>query len=390
MKRLTRKMLGVAVGSIMMIGAGLGTASAGPTIDVGDAGSLKIDYQVQFVGSMRDTGSGPDGTGDTTDFYFRRNRLSFLGKMNDDIGYAIQFESAGGNRTFPTSVSATATSESVSIIDAYITYKAADALQFRVGQIKHNLSREVLEHCFIPLSLDRSLFGNGAFSGKATRDYGVVMWGNIADGMLQYRLGAMDGNEKDAAKREDGLRYSGRVHLSLLDPENGYGYQGTYMGEQKVLTVGASYEQEKDAIYNSTSGAVEDYKAYSYDVFFEYPSVAGTITLAGSYLKADMNKAGLNGFTDAEGINGEKNGTFYKAGYMVGKVQFFGRMEDWSFAKLDGVKSQKIKWTASGLNYYIKGQDLKLALEYSMTDFDKESTSVQDFNTMSLMVQARF
>ncbi|MBI5141140.1 MAG: porin [Nitrospirae bacterium] len=389
MRKLSKSLLGLVTGGVVLLGLGVGSVAAGPTIDVGDAGSLKIDYQVQFVGSMRDTGSGPDGTGDTTDFYFRRNRLSFLGKMNDDIGYAVQFESAGGNRTYPTTVNATATSESVSIIDAYITYKAADALQFRVGQIKHNLSREILEHCFIPLSADRSLFGNGSFSGKATRDYGVVMWGNIADGMLQYRLGAMDGNEKDAAKREDGLRYSGRVHLSLLDPENGYGYQGTYMGEQKVLTVGASYEQEKNAIYNSTSGAV-DYKAYSYDVFFEYPSAAGTVTLAGSYLKSDMKGAGLNGFADAEGINGEKNGTFWKAGYMVGKVQFFGRAEEWTFAKLDEVKNQQVRWTAGGLNYYIKGQDLKLTLEYSKTDFDTESASVQDFNTMSLMVQARF
>lgn len=377
MRKLSRGLLGLVTGGVLLLGLGVNTASAGPVIEVGDSGSLKIDYQVQMIGEMKDTGNGPDGKGDTDRFYFRRNRLSFMGSMNDSVGYTFQLENSGTDGT-------------VGFLDGYLDLKASDALQVRAGKFKHIVSREVLEHCFVPLSADRTIYGLGPYAGKSTRDYGAVLWGNIANDKLQYRVAVLNGNENNySGKRKDSFRYSGRVHLTLLDPENDYGYKGTYLGKKKVLTVGASYDMEKDAAFNSTTNDAKDYKAYSYDVFFEYPSAAGTITLSSAYSKYDFDKGGLNGYAEAQGVSGEKNGTYWKAGYMIGKVQFFGRYEDWTFANY-GADNQNVKWTAGGINYYIKDSDLKLTAEYAKTDFSKETSSTQDFNTLTLMLQARF
>ena len=76
------------------------------------------------------------------------------------------------------------------------------------------------------------------------------------------------------------------------------------------------------------------------------------------------------------GLNGERNGWYAKAGYMLpnSPIQFFGRHEQWRFAKLNGIFNQKIDWTGLGANYYIWDQNLKVTVEYSQTQFDKQGT----------------
>ena len=63
-------------------------------------------------------------------------------------------------------------------------------------------------------------------------------------------------------------------------------------------------------------------------------------------------------------------------------------MEKWAFASLNGVVDQHIDWNAEGLNYYIKGQDLRLTLETEQIAFNKKPST--DFNTTILQFQARF
>jgi hypothetical protein len=141
----------------------------------------------------------------------------------------------------------------------------------------------------------------------------------------------------------------------------------------------------------------KDYQAYTYDVFFEYPTEVGTFTASGAYLKADFDKAYQGGDPDPRsiGVNGEKNGWYAKVGYLLpqniasGKLQIYGRVEEWQFAQLYGIYDQQIKWSAFGLNYYIKGQNLRLTLEYSMNDYVKEDAVNKDFKTVTTMLQFR-
>ncbi len=354
--------------------------------------SIKLNYAFQLYGQSRNTGSGPNGTDTTTDIFFRRDRLMLSGSLDDVYGFYSAFQFMGDERVFPTGVTGT-TQKSFDVIDTFFTADYTDAFRLRAGLTKDPMIREDNESCFVPLSLDRSNFVYTNLP-RLNRDFGLLLWGNLADAKLQYRLSAMNGND-DANDPKSNLRYSARVHVTLLDPEFSLVYNGTYLGRKKVLTIGAGYQSEADAVYGNVAGKsmAKGYKAYTYDIFFEYPTPGGTITLSGAYLKADFDKAYQGADPDPRsiGINGEKSGWYSKAGYLIPNtnLQLFGRYEKWKFAELGGVFDQQITWTGYGVNYYVRGQDLRLTFEYSSNDFDKEDTVNKDFKTYSVMLQFR-
>jgi hypothetical protein len=354
--------------------------------------SIKLNYAFQLYWQSRNTGSGPNGTDTTTEFYFRRDRLMVGGQLDDVYGFYAAFQFMGDERIFSTTVEST-TQKSFDVIDTFFTADFTDAFRLRAGLTKDPMIREDNESCFVPLSLDRSNFVYTNLR-RLNRDFGLVLWGNLADALIQYRVAAMNGND-DINDPKSNLRYTARVHVSLLDPEYSLVYNGTYLGKKKVLTIGAGYQAESDAVYGNVAAKslAKDYKAYTYDVFFEYPTKAGTFTASGAYLKADFDNAYQGSDPDPRsiGINGEKSGWYSKFGYLLpnAKLQLFGRYEKWQFADLGGILNQKITWTGYGINYYVKGQDLRLTLEYSTNDYDKEDTLNKDFNTTTIMLQFR-
>jgi hypothetical protein len=110
--------------------------------------------------------------------------------------------------------------------------------------------------------------------------------------------------------------------------------------------------------------------------------------VSGAYLETDFGEAGLRGVVDAQGTGGERTGFYWKAGYMLRSFQVFGRFERWSFANLDGVPGQKLDWMVAGLNYFYKGENARLTLEYAITDLEKEPA--KDFDTILLQAQVQF
>ncbi len=342
---------------------------------------MKLEYKGQFQLLTRDTGSEADGEGTTQEFNFRRNRLALMGAYGENFGLYVQTEFGEDTNIRALDVSDGDESD-FRILDAVARFKISDEVNVWVGKFKYGFTRENLESCEDPLTLDRSLFIRAPY--VSTRDKGVSVWGNLADGLVQYRVDAMNGRNDSESSPESKFRYSARAHVSLLDAETGYGYKGTYMGEKKVLTIGAAYQGEAEVAYSDTvaqTGAV-DYSAWTADLFFEYPvEGVGTVTLSGAYADYDLDDAyqGANPDAGVIDLNGEKNGYYVKAGYMLPNMplQFFGRYENWSFAQLNTIIDQEIDWYGGGLNYYLRGQNLKLTLEVSKTEFDREVASVQ-------------
>lgn len=374
-------------------------ANAFEPILFGEEGAfLKIDFQGQLYGVMRDTGSGPDNTADTTDLFFRRSRLTFWGHGKEKYGFIVQIEYAGERSVNELGVN-DEPGKDFYLLDAYFMADFSNSFRLYAGKQKIQLTRENNEDCFEPLSIDRSLFIYTPF--KHSRDTGIVAWGNIPDVKLQYRFGISEGKESGDSPKSS-IMYTGRVHVSLLEPEYALGYKGTYLGAKKVLTLGAGVQYEPDAVYSDITNKTEpkNYTAWTFDGFFEYPMAnAGTLTFSAAYLETDFDNAykGSNPDTDSIGIDGEKKGWYAKAGYLLpskvgpGQVQPFIRYEDWKFAQLNNVFDQKITWIGAGLNYLINGQNLRVTIEYSNTNFDKESNSQsKDFSTVSAMLQYRF
>ena len=382
-----------------------GDAAAKIHFGAEDQGTLQLQYKAQFRATYRDIGSGTDGADSTTNFGFRRNRLAVMGAWSDKVSLYVQGEFADPNLA-AIDFSGAGFDTSFQLLDAAVRFSFSDALKVNVGRFKYNFSRENLEACEDPLTLDRSLFLRASYVG--TRDDGVAVWGNLLKDKVQYRVDAMEGRQAaaGAVAPASNPRFSARAHVTLLDPESAYGYKGTYLGRKKVLTVGGAVQYESKVAYTDVDTQLgrHDYRAYTADAFFEYPlSKAGTVTASAAWEKIDLDGAykGANPDQGATGPNGEKNGWYAKAGYLLpgAPLQFFGRYEKWRFACLSNAYDQIVDWVGFGANYYVWGQNLKLTAEFSKTDFDKEGTftnlqgtgrTTKDFNQFVLQMQFIF
>ncbi len=383
-------------------------AMAGPQITFGpnDKGVLQLDYKGQFQMLIRDTGSGANNDDTTASFNFRRNRLALMGAYGDMMSLYVQTEFANQGSINTLGVVSNPSDPVFTMLDAVVRFNLHDSFKINVGKFKYNFTRENLEACEMPLTLDRSLFIRAPY--VETRDLGVAVWGNAFKDILQYRLDVMEGRKASSGDTspKSNFRYSGRLHVSLLDPESDYGYKGTYLGKKKVLTLGGAMQYEPEIAYSDTvakTGA-KDYYAWTLDGFFEYPvKDIGTMTLSGAYVRYNLDSAykGANPDSEAIGLNGEKNGWYLKAGYLLPQLplQLFGRYEQWKFANLNNIYNQKVDWAGFGANYYIWGQNLKVTMEYGMTMFDKKGTysgqqgtnlRTKDFNTFVTQLQVIF
>lgn len=390
----------------MLVLMSAGGAFAFKPIDMGDGRYLKFFYDAQFGYSYRDTGSGDQGENGSNEFNFRRNRFGFIGTYNDQLSFYLQTEYVEDKNINPLSVDVSDDKDkNFYILDAQLRYKPFENVDVVIGKFKHSLTRENLEGCFNPLTLDRSYFVYAPF--KTSRDKGVGIRTELFDQMLQLRADVQEGRTGDASEGSpdpgSNLRYTARAHLTFGDKETGYGYQGTYFGKKKVLTIGSSYQYEKDAVYGDVTNLsdTKDYSAYSYDIFGELPTSAGVFTASAAYLNVSFDDAykGADPDINSYGLNGERHGGYVKAGYMLpvkvgpGQVQLFGRYDKFTFSKLNGYYDNDVDFMAGGVNYYIDEDKIKITGQYSKTNFDKEvasNTNGQDFDTFELYLQVRF
>jgi len=379
----------VQVGALLL--AGLSTsAQAGPTIPFNNEGYVTISYSLQAWGQNRGYTSATD-SGSTSEFFLRRDRLTFNGQANDYVGFYAQLEAGndgkGGN-----------VDKSTFFRDSYITLDYSDPIRFIVGRFKNTFTRENLEGCLDPLTLDRAEWLAYTPWG-GTRDTGVAMWGNLVNGKFHYQLMVANGRDDVNAPKKT-PRYTARVHWSFMDPETEYGYLGTYLGTKSVLTVGIAQDFQSSVAYSDFLSRTnpQDYKASTVDFFYEQPFSSGTYTLSGAAMRYKTGNA-ING-TSVDPLlpqTSELGGGYLKGAYMlpnkvgIGRLQFFGRVEKSDYHLTSGYSDRK--WNSVGANYYIDGQKLKVTGEFAKVKFDKQNPndpSQRDYNQATAGLQFEF
>lgn len=420
MKRLLRSTLG-SLGTLLGLVCLVAPAPAEAQLDINaNMISLRVQLTGQVLAEHTDYGAGADRLADRTDLRFARFRLTLTGMYDEKFGLHLNTQSfVGTTKSGITGygVSAADTDNNdanIRLHDAYFIANFNDYVNFRIGLTKIPLTRANLDACFEPLTLDRSLFGftgYGTTPIKASRDIGVNLWGKLLDGRSVYQLAAFQGREGFARTTHpfsgatvtssptpsDSLMYVGRVHYSLLDIESdSSGYEGSYLGDLKVLTFGVGVAHEANAVYKNVSSAgvlanteAVDYSALTADVMFEYPTPAGTFTLTSAYINVDFEdvyKTNLNPgdrLTNYGGINGQKKGWYARGAYLLpmkigkqGKLQLYGYYEDFDLAALAGVTEQTVTQKAVGFNWFIRGQNVRFTAEYQNNEFAKPTGMV--------------
>lgn len=358
----------VTIGGLVLAGTAA-TAAAGVTLHHGQS-FLNVDWWTQMYYQSRSYTSSTDSAG-LNNFYFRRNRIVLSGQYNDRVGFFVATE-------VPLDGEAGFNDRSMYLIDAYATFYLNHAFQFIAGKFKEPFTRENLEDCFRPLTMDRSLaLAYNPF--VASRDTGVAMWGNLHNAMFQYRIMVSNGRQ-GAGQPKSKPMVTGRFTVSLLNPEYGYGYDGTYLGEMKVLTIGAAYQYQPDVVWDNyaTRTNPKPYEAWTADIFWEQPFRTGTYTLSAAYMKYSTDNAINSAHPDPNlPETAQLQGYYIKAGYMLpmrigfdhGRLQFFVRHEKQRYNLQSGYYDQD--WNSGGFNYYIRGQRIKVSGEYARISFDR-------------------
>lgn len=376
--------------SVIMLAAAPTMASAGAALQIGEQGSMNINYAVQVWAQSRGYRSATD-SGSSFDTFLRRNRITFSGQYDDAVGYYAQIEAGNDSKDGNDN-------RSVYYRDAYVTLDYTDGARFIVGRFKNTFSRENLEACLEPLTLDRAeVISYAPFGGS--RDTGIAMWGNLADAAFQYRFMIADGREGPEVAK-DSPRFTARVHWSPLDPEYDYGYRGTYLGTRKIFTLGMGFDYQPDVAYANYAARSDmvDYSAFTADVFWEQPTTSGTYTMSAAYFDYDAGNAINNVNHDAAlPVTTQMEASYVKGAYLlpekigIGRLQLFARFETSDYKYTPANLDQT--WTSVGANYYIDGQRLKITAEFAQVNFDAQDpadASRQDYGQATVGLQLIF
>jgi len=343
--------------------------------------------------------------------------------------------------------------ESFVVRDAFVGLKFAEDLRVQAGAMRIPFSRITLTSSYnflIPTQDVRDVYGVGLSidpidglsvrgdAGERNRDAGVVVWGNVAGGMLKYYLGVTDGRYdgrrvglfgRDNGK--DNLAYTIRLQFTPTmlgyKPETRYSLSDTYLGRQKVLTLGVGYRTLKA----ETTGLDHNYsktaKLWTADMLYERKLGALVPNLQVGYINA---KDVTYGFNDRDTC-GETNticyGTatqIYAQGQLLydqvvgfGKPALAIRFEEnknkdrfnFYHTTTGGGRTERIsgepKNTRLGVfvNYYIKGHDALISFGVDSVNRNRDSKNAdqnaaagppavrgKNFTDFTLYLQTRF
>jgi hypothetical protein len=256
-----RQVVGVVVAGAVMVTVSARPAAGQFQIESKDGtASLKIGFLAQPQLEVVDT---PDGTGQSKNFFLRRIRIIFGGKISDRWTFFFETDSpnlgksTGDRASNPNGAKDTG---SVYVQDAYFTYTQRDAFKVDVGMImvplghNHNQSATTL----LPVDYGGCTFLEAAPTGtRVGRDYGVQLRGYPAKQHFEYRLGVFEGAR--GAEARNAFRVAGRAVWYPFAADTGFFYGGTFHASKRVWAIGAGFDTQ------------EEYHTVAADMFVEQP-----------------------------------------------------------------------------------------------------------------------
>jgi hypothetical protein len=213
-------------------------------------------------------------------------------------------------------------------------------------------------------------FSATPIEGPYGRNDGVTVWGQVEGGMFKYFLGVFDLQDPGASPL-----YSGRLSISLLNPEPGFWGTATYHGMDLFsVGVGAQFKNDASVEFDAAgdpTGNVDDYAEINADVLFEKNlGEAGVLDLEGGFYKFMGDFA----VTDA---------SYYAlASYILpgdlggGKLQPLVRLQQ-ALSNVDGAPDSTL--VDAQVNYIVHSYGTRFSLGYRWGKADEEKLSALFF-----------
>ena len=417
-----------------------------------------ITFATQIVGTAQGKRTNAPTDHNATNFAAKLVTIGASGQVNKLVYFGITAESPspGLRSSFVTR-------------DAFVGLKFAEEFRVQAGAMRIPFSRATLTSSYnflIPTQDVRDVYGRGLSidpidglsvrgdAGERNRDAGIVVWGNLAGGMLKYYLGVSDGRFdrrtglfsttlisatncetntagdttmcRDYRTRttnytKDNLAYTIRLQFTPtmlgFKPETRYSLADTYLGRQNVHNVGIGYRVVKA----ETTGLPRNYsktaELFTVDVIYEQkfgelvPNFqVGYIDAKDVAYRFEFVDTDGDGRPDTHFVSYGKATQIYAQGQLLydqvvgfGKPALAIRLEQnknkdrRNFNTTNGQTTAipgEPKNTRLGVfvNYYIKGQDARIAFGVDTVNRNRASKGAngRNFTDYTLYLQTRF
>jgi len=295
--------------------------------------------------------------------------------MSWTANFAASYGSPDGASYLPTTGGASITGP-LTVMDAIAQYEPDAAFNIWVGRMlvasdRSNFSGPYFMGPWIyPLFLGPQGDFGAAFAvvgpkeGPYGRSDGATIWGAFGGGKFKYYAGAYDLFDNAAQKP----LLSGRLALSLLDPEPGYYGSSTYLGKD-ILSIGVGGQYKKNAENTVKPGetGLRDYGMVLADILFEKKIGDGALDLEGAFYKYVGD--------------GERNDFSYMGlgSYLISKFQPLVRVQQAKQKSIeDGGSGNTVTMIDGQIGYYLDGYSTRMALGFahSSDGGDRQTNSI--------------
>jgi phosphate-selective porin OprO/OprP len=373
MRILLRGMAGL--GCVLALAAPTLAQSKSPATVQAGAGEATLTLGGLIQGQFEDGDRGDSrfpATG-TDRFLLRRARLNATGTFAEGFDYRLEFDLAG-------SLSAT-TGLRAQLTDGYVNWNHYPFANVRAGQFKTPFGFEQLYADPRLITAERSLVNDRL---TLNRQLGVQVWGNFLDKRLTYAAGTFNGNGANNNSNDNSKFLSaGRVTVVPWKDKDGGSWSlggNAFSSEDTALSLpdlnldSTPATADKDNLFTG--------KRHGYGVDSQIET--GPFSLWVEYLKVRFEP------TDARpAAQFDADGGYVQAALFLVPKRFQVVLKYETFDPRRGVSGDDVSTVTAGLNYYIRGHDLKLLLDYLRTDLGSRSTASQQ-NKILLRFQAMF
>lgn len=374
MKTMLR-MAGVSCVLALMAAAASGQDKGGVTVQAADGeatltlgGLLQVQFEDGDRGDSRFPATGEDR------FYLRRARMNATGTFAEQFDFRVEFDLAG--------TLGSTTGLRAQMTDGYVNWNRYAFANVRAGQFKTPFGFEQLYPDPRLLTIERTLANDRL---TLNRQLGAQLWGDLLDKHLSYAVGVFNGNGVNNSANDNGkFLWAGRLAVTP--------WKGNLLGGPASWAVGGNAFQSEDTAlslpdFNLDSTPTTPDKdnlftgkrrGYGFDSQLE----TGPFSLWVEYLQNHLEPTDAKPFAQFD-----SDGWYAQAGVFLVPKKLQAVVKYETFDPSSRVSSNEVSTDTVGLNYYIRGNNLKLQLDYLRTDLGG-NTDTQ--NKVMMRLQAWF
>jgi hypothetical protein len=332
----------------------VGVASAGPKMEVGEDGWLKLSFLGQVHASYSDE-MNPE-----TDIFLRRGRLILAGQIMDGVTFFAETDNDKAGKSGAGDVS-------TDIQDAYVDFQIMDSAHWaKAGLILLPFSFETRSSAASLLGLDYNSEVIKLSNTFVWRDYGAELHGHFFAKKVAYTVGVFDGYDSETGSKNPDAetRFTGHAMVNLVgEAETGWFYTQNSLGSAgSYLSIGAGFDQQDKATLIEAVEASE---------------VDGTDASGASIVDSEAWVVDFKAGTDLGSVSVNVNGAWYdwdsavfvgstafvEAGVLAGKTMLTGKL-----SLQDPTSGEETKDYTAGLHYFMKNHNVRGGLEYRWGD----------------------